>query len=132
VIYTEDNNPFDDPRWELWWVDDDAAEWEPTGGLDRCRGRPPGRWGLLMFCESTVTTDAPDGLCEECRRRSGRCVYCVVNPAAYSSGACRTCYRWLARNRDKYPAGELEAELAKRVARRRARLNHNPSRRRQR
>lgn len=31
------------------------------------------------------------------------------------------CYRWLARNRDKYPPGELLTELAKRVEQRAAR-----------
>jgi hypothetical protein len=47
------------------------------------------------------------------------CLHCDRAPAAYTSGACRTCYRWLARNRGKYPADQLEAELRHRIARRR-------------
>ena len=48
------------------------------------------------------------------------CVHCGLNRSAYADGTCRTCYRWLMRNRNRYPKEVLRAELGKRVAARRA------------
>lgn len=51
--------------------------------------------------------------------RPTTCVYCSSGAPAYAEGSCRTCYRWLARNRDRYEEHELLGELAKRVETRR-------------
>jgi hypothetical protein len=47
------------------------------------------------------------------------CIHCHDGPAAYANGACRTCYRWILRNRDRYPADQLIGELHQRVRLRR-------------
>ena len=101
-------------RWIAW---ENANErWWDRVGLDYYDDVPPAAWepGSRSWVE---------GL------RPASCVHCNLNPPAYSDGSCRTCYGWLARNRERYPAAELVGELHKRVAVRRAKaVTHgNPS-----
>ena len=111
-----DIDPFDDPRWE--WFDhdeDDSPMWERLPGVERCRGRTDG-WSFGCFNLADIGAD--DGLCASCRGKPvpESCTHCGLAPPAYADGSCRTCYRWLARNRKKYAPDELLIQLAKRVA----------------
>jgi hypothetical protein len=117
----EDNrteDPFDNPRWDWCDPEDDSPEWEQATGARRCRGGRD-RWSYYS-CWKLADLDADDGQCSECRGGPPppRCPHCHSAPPAYADGSCRTCYRWLARNRDRYSPGELVNELAKRVERR--------------
>jgi hypothetical protein len=96
---------------------DDRPEWErnppsapPTTVEPRC-----------CLCYGTSPLDEFNE-CERCRVAGGWCRWCSVDRIAYTTQACcRSCYRWLRRNQDRYQPDDLAERLRTVVARRKVR-----------
>lgn len=97
-----------------WHLDslDDRPTWEQEQGVVT---------GWCRTCHRDLELD-DFGQCERCRLAAGWCRWCVDEPIAYRArGCCRSCYRWLVRNQDRYDDADLMERLRAVVERRRAR-----------
>lgn len=91
---------------------DDRPEWERENEVwtEHCR-----------ICRRDLEVD-DFGECESCRAAGGWCRWCGLDRIVYRSRlCCRTCYRWLIRNEDRWNDEELMARLRVVVERRRRR-----------
>lgn len=152
-VYLEDEtaDPFELTREQQhigWWADEAPAVWEPDGGLQRCVGQPASRPYYDPRCEHQAHPDSPYQLCEWCTWLEGWCAHCLAGRGIYEPARvegfyreCATCWRWLHRNRSKFP-GTIEGDrellaalgvvIEKRRARARAKADPKPSSRRHR
>lgn len=118
----EDSLPdhdFDDtPKWWYFGHDaDERPEWEVALGLKPCKQ-----------CQNDQVLD-PLGYCRDCRLRRGRCAWCGLERWHYQRArACKTCYRWLARNRSRYSLTEVEHRLLTNAQARRRRAKFSKAR----
>jgi hypothetical protein len=122
--------------WDDIWDVDEEPQWarEQDGWAGACRGVVTEWGGRYCPGERLAVPSSTHGLCAECHKAMiGTCLNCGLGPAAYADGSCRTCYRWLIRNREKYPPELLHEELARRIRSRLARAARaKPSPRRRR